>query len=249
MNSRARQLSDPPSVIGANVTVGFGDAGPDTDWLSCHERSARAAGQVLRADALAWLIAEFDRRVVLFPEATAVDVDPDVRPRARAAVSSYRFFEFAAAREELRAHRSAVLTESRLIREHGFAYGDQEPAYDKVAAEEIHACIGNFLGVVGYAPEFDAVPALSRWTDTIDSDVPEELQEFTAEYLATLRALVELPASHTEALQAHSRALGAVYSSSPAQFEAAAGCAHARHVVLYDIRCRTARAAHAATRD
>lgn len=90
------------------------------------------------------------------PRATAVDVDPDVRPRVCAVVGSYRFFEFAAAREERRAHCGAVLTEHRLIREHGFAYSagysDQNPTYDKVAADEIHACMGNFLGVVGYAP-------------------------------------------------------------------------------------------------
>lgn len=241
MNSSSRRLSSAPAVIGADSTVGFGDAGPDSEWLGCHERSARAAGQTLRADALAWLIAEFDRRVVLFPEATAIDADPDVRPRVCAVVGSYRFFEFAAAREERRAHRAVVLTE------HGFAYSDQNPSYDKIAAEELHACMGNFLGVVGYAPEFDAMPALSRWADTIDSDVPEELQEFTAEYLATLRALVELPASHTEALQAYSRALAAVYSASAAQFEAAAGRAHAWHVVLYDDRCRSVPQARPAT--
>ena len=253
MNSSSRRFSCAPAVIGADSTVGFGDAGPDTDWLSGHERNARAAGQTLRADALAWLIAEFDLRVVLFPGATAVDVDPDVRPRVCAVVGSYRFFEFAAAREERRAHRGAVLTEHRLIREHGFAYSagysDQNPTYDKVAADEIPACMGNFLGVVGYAPEFDAAPALSRWTDTVDSDVPEELQEFTAEYLATLRAIEELPASHTEALQAYSRALAAVYSAPTAQFEAAAGRAHAWHVVLRDERCRSVPEAQAAARD
>ena len=245
------RLSDSSAEFDAESTIGFGEAGPDTDWLGCHERSARATGQVLRADALSWLIAGFNRRVALFPEAPAIDADPDLRPRVRAAVGSYRFFEFAAAREELRARRGAVLTEHRLIRERGFAYSagysDQHPTYDKVAADEIHACMGNFLGVVGYASEFDAAPALSRWTETVDGGVPEELQEFTAEYLATLRAIEALPASHAEALQAYSKALAAVFCASAAQFEAAAGRAHAWHVVLYDDRCRNAHAARTST--
>ncbi|OHT97118.1 hypothetical protein BKG61_17675 [Mycobacterium syngnathidarum] len=225
--------------VSPDTNIGFGgDGHPDTEWLGCHETAARTRGQSLRAAAFAWLIAEFNRHVVLLPDIVG-DSDPAAGfTRLRARAGSYRLFEFAAALEERRT--------ARIAQEQWHAAFDQggadaartlehdHPTYEAVAKDEIHACIGNFLAVIGYAAEFQGSAPLSRWIDTVPGDIPDTLRVFVDAYLSVLRSSTVLP-SHDEALRRYSRELSNTHGASVGDFEAAAGRAHAWQVVLFEV--------------
>ena len=225
--------------ISPDTNIGFGgDGHPDTEWLGCHERAARARGQSLRADAFAWLMAEFTRHVVLLPDIVG-DSEPDTgfsRPCARA--GSYRIFEFAAALEERRTARIAQEQWHRAFNQGGSdaarALEHDHPTYEAVAKDEIHACIGNFIAVTGYAAVFQGSKPLSRWIDTVPGDIPDTLRAFVDAYLTVLQSITGLP-SRDEAQRRYSRELSNTYGASAGDFEAAAGRAHAWHVMLFEV--------------
>ncbi|BBX87914.1 hypothetical protein [Mycolicibacterium aubagnense] len=226
-------------TLSSDTIIGFGGDGlPDTDWLGCHERATREQGDVARADAFSWMIAQFNRHVVLVQDAVD-EVDPDIFPRQSVRVGSYRLFEFAVAREEMRTARVAQRQCAGEIRagneKAAVARRDSGPTYEEAAKEEIHACMSNFLCVTAFADEFHAPDPLRRWTDTVPEQCPDELRNFIDAYLDTLRSISALPA-HDEALRSYLRSLRDVYDGPDAHFDAAAGRAHAWRVLMYDAR-------------
>jgi hypothetical protein len=225
--------------VSPDAHIGFGgDRHPDTEWLGCHETAARARGQSLQADAFAWLIAEFNRHVVLLPDIVG-DSDPAAGfTRLCARAGSYRLFEFAAALEERGTARIAQEQWRAAFDQGGAdaarALEHDHPTYEAVAKDEIHACIGNFLAVIGYAAEFEASAPLSRWIDTVPGDIPDTLRVFVDAYLSVLRSSTGLP-SRDEARRRYSRELSNMYGASAGDFEAAAGRVHAWHVMLFEV--------------
>lgn len=221
-------------MIGPNTVIGFGgDGHPDTDWLGSHERTARERGETLRADALAWLVTAFDRHVVLVPRPDFIP-DPDFGPFAGvdAEVGGYRLFEFTAAMEELRASRLASRQQVAAIRG---GQRDWGLTYEAAAKEEIHACMGNFMCVPGYAGELEAADWRTRWVDTVPAELSGDIAAFAASYLGTMRSLDAVLPPHDDALRLYTRALGEAYGCPSADFASISGRAHARRTVLFAI--------------
>lgn len=201
----------------ASTLVAFGGSGlPDTDWLGCHERSARARGDVLTADALLWIIRTFERVVVLNESGT------------HAVAGTYRLFEFIVAREGSRASIRASAEQVEAFR-NGDVTG--VPTASGVFAEEVNTCMGNFTALTNYAKELAHLSPRQQWRDTVSAQVPADMTEFSDAYLRTLSAIPD-GGEHSTALQGYSAALNAMHRASVHDFDASAGTVHAHRVML-----------------
>ena len=196
----------------AHVFLRFdGDGLPDTEWLGTHEKHARYRGEIVRADALKWMMDAFNRHTVLSDDKTAVQA------------GSYRIFEFAVSLAWARLYRkcalSPVLPDAR------------NPSDDEVARDEIAACQGNFTALVAWADEMESYGPLGRWTATLPETVPQEMEQFAEGYTSVLNGLSEFP-DHSKALPTYSRALGVLIRSGDDDFAAGAGSVYAWQTIL-----------------
>ena len=141
-----------------------GDGLPDTEWLGIHEKHARHRGETVRADALKWLMDAFDRYTVLSDDRSSVQA------------GSYRIFEFAVSLEWARVYKSCAL--SPVLPD------ARNPSYGEMRRDEIAACQGNFTAMVAWADELSTFGPWGRWTATVPSIVPKEMEQFVHAYLS-----------------------------------------------------------------
>lgn len=196
----------------AHVFLCFdGDGLPDTEWLGTHEKHARYRGEVVRADALKWMMDAFNHYTVLSDDNTAVQA------------GSYRLFEFLVSLEWARLYRkcalSPVLPDAR------------NPSDDEVTRDEIAACQGNFTALIAWAGELESYGPLGRWTVTLPETIPQEMAQFAEGYTSVLNGLSEFP-DHSKALPTYSSALGVLIRSGDDDFAASAGSVYAWQTIL-----------------